>query len=175
MSDQDAHPAFILATRVIDARDSDAWFKIMQSFPLKDDDVHRLIRLAYEASLMEEEGRFPTARLVCSRFLPKIRFGNNPPRDSPQVHDADVLRRLAPIAKRSGSALAMFALEPGDIRCAGLFEFAEVIDPYSQTTVSKAWETGETLADSLFMIRIEVQVGFGQGSCRRNPFFLTAD
>jgi hypothetical protein len=164
--EHDAHPASVLATRVISARDRHFFFTAMKSgrFLLTNEAVHRLIRLAYDASLLEDEGRSPTARLVCSRAPLTVRFGDNPPWDSPALREADDLRRIAPTAKRPGSALAIAGVGPTDLRCTGLYEFAEIIDQFSRTAVSTAWEMGETLSGPLLTVRIEgpgrIRAGF---------------
>jgi hypothetical protein len=143
---------------VIDARNGHWWFEAMKRFhfSVPDEAVHRLIRLAYDASLMEEEGRYPTVRMVCSASPPTVLFGNKPPWDSPAIHDADALRKIAPTATRPGSALAMAVAPSGfaDIRCAGLYEFADVIDPYLRNATSGAWEMGEVLSGALLVVGV---------------------
>jgi hypothetical protein len=167
MCKEDPHPALTLATRVIEARDSAPWFKMAGSSGLivTDDSVRRLIRLVYDASLLEEEGRFPTVRLVCANWPPHVRFGNNPPWDSPTIHDPEQLRRIAPTATRPGSALAIStAVEPRDVRCIGLYDFAEIIDPTGRTSLSNVWEKDEVLSGPLLVVRIEgpgrIRAGF---------------
>ena len=75
----DPHPATLLADRVLAARDAHLWFRATGggSSPLSDPTVRRVIRLAYDASLMQEEGRFPTAHLVCGGPPPAVRFGDD--------------------------------------------------------------------------------------------------
>jgi hypothetical protein len=159
VSDQNLHPAFLLAEKVIEARNNDGWYKVMKGqfstdIHLLDEAVHRLVRLAYDASLMEEEGRFPIVRLVCTNSAFTVGFGHNPPWDSPQIATADHLRKLAPTAKRPGSALVMRPIGV-DIRCVGVCEFAEIIDPIAPHIRNPSWEMPTALGAAVFTVRIE--------------------
>jgi hypothetical protein len=152
----DPHPATLLADHVLAARDAHPWFRATGGgrAPLPEPAVRRVIRLAYDASLMQEEGRFPTAHLVCGGPPPAVRFGDDPPRDAVPVRDPDTLRRLAPTVARPGSALALEAVG-GELACVGVHVLTGGLDPAAGAELASTWETGEALPGAALSVRIE--------------------
>ncbi|QEL13437.1 putative sensor domain DACNV-containing protein [Limnoglobus roseus] len=166
MADEDLHPAALLAAHVLRATSTTRHLTAGHAggFLPGAAATHRILRLAYDASLLEEEGRFPSVRIVCHHAEPTVRFTDEVP-----LSHADALRRIAPTARRRGSALALRADDPADIRCRGVYEFADVIDPVSLRGRAGSWETtAEILSGTLFSARIE-----GPGRIRAG--FLPAD
>jgi hypothetical protein len=91
--------------------------------PISDAGIHRLVQLAYQTSLAEEEGRFPAFKLVNARLDPS---------DSSlaatlhvRLDDLDSLRRLAPAI--SGKHAGLLVTEDGDgLRCTGIVVTGEM-------------------------------------------------
>ena len=90
--------------------------------------VQRLVQLAYAASLLEEEGRFPRFR-IASRTAPlrcTVQF------DPPIVVDTiGTLRRLAPAVSRRERALYITEDEAkaGRLICPGIVDLGQAFDP----------------------------------------------
>lgn len=91
--------------------------------------VQRLVQLAYAASLLEEEGRFPRFRII-SRTVPlrcTVQF------DPPIVIDTiGTLRRLAPAVSRRERALYITedqAARASRLICPGIVDLGQAFDP----------------------------------------------
>ena len=100
--------------------------------PISDAGIHRLVQLAYQTSLAEEEGRFPEFKLVNARLDPSdssLAATMDVPLD-----DLDSLRRLAPAV--SGTHAGLLVTEGreagagnsdgGRLRCSGVVVTAEM-------------------------------------------------
>lgn len=166
VSDDDIHPAYRLASHVIEARNGHRWFQVVrdQGLLVSDNAIRRVVRLAYDASLMSEEGRFPRFRIAWIQMPPLICFGDSGSLRSISINNADVLRRLAPIVTRPNSAIAIQFTAMDEINCVGVCEFSDAIDQYRRTDTSNAWEIGETLSQSVLAVYIEgpgcIRAGF---------------
>ncbi|HXT69161.1 MAG TPA: hypothetical protein VN700_05380 [Vicinamibacterales bacterium] len=93
--------------------------------PISDAGIHRLVQLAYQTSLAEEEGRFPEFKLVNAR-LDASDNSLAATLDVP-LDDLDSLRRLAPAV--FGTHAGLLVSEDGDadsLRCRGIVVTGEM-------------------------------------------------
>ena len=85
--------------------------------PISDAGIHRLVQLAYQTSLAEEEGRFPEFKLVNARLDPSD--SSLAATLAVRLDDLDSLRRLAPAV--SGTHAGLLVTEEADgLRCRGI-------------------------------------------------------
>jgi hypothetical protein len=91
--------------------------------PISDAGIHRLVQLAYQTSLAEEEGRFPAFKLVNTRI--DASDSSLAATLDVRLDDLDSLRRLAPAV--SGTHAGLLVVEDGDaLRCRGVVVTAEM-------------------------------------------------
>lgn len=116
---RDLSNTFVLMRRHLNPPGDDA----VPFAPISDTGIHRLVQLAYQSSLAEEEGRFPAFKLVNTRLDAS---------DSllaatldVRLDDLDSLRRLAPAV--SGTHAGLLVIEDGEaLRCRGVVVTAEM-------------------------------------------------
>ena len=118
---RDLSNTFVLIRRHLNPQTADA----VPRAPISDAGIHRLVQLAYQTSLAEEEGRFPEFKLVNAHLDPS---------DSSlaatldvRLDDLDSLRRLAPAV--SGTHAGLLVVEDGDgdgLRCTGILLTGEM-------------------------------------------------
>ncbi len=117
---RDLSNTFVLIRRHLNPQTADAEPRA----PISDAGIHRLVQLAYQTSLAEEEGRFPEFKLVNARFDPS---------DSSLVatldvplDDLDSLRRLAPAVFGTHAGLLVTEEDEDDLRCRGILVTGEM-------------------------------------------------
>jgi hypothetical protein len=116
---RDLSNTFVLIRRHLNPQTVDA----APRAPISDAGIHRLVQLAYQTSLAEEEGRFPEFKLVNADLDPA---------DSSlaatldvRLDDLDSLRRLAPAV--SGTHAGLLVVEDdGGLRCTGILVTGEM-------------------------------------------------
>ena len=125
---RDLSNTFVLIRRHLNPQGGD----VLERAPISDAGIHRLVQLAYQTSLAEEEGRFPEFKLVNARLDPSdssLAATLDVPLD-----DLDSLRRLAPAV--SGTHAGLLVTEGGPaadgraddvrLRCSGIVVTAEM-------------------------------------------------
>lgn len=116
---KDLADAFVLLRRHLNPPKGDA----LAFAPISDAGIQRLVQLAFQTSLAEEEGRFPEFKLVNARLDSS---------DSTlaatldvRLDDLDSLRRLAPAV--SGTHAGLLVVEDGaTLRCSGIVVTGEM-------------------------------------------------
>ncbi len=98
-------------SQVEEQKDGRGWLA-----PLSDDGIRRLVKLAFYTSFATEEGRYPQFRMMSANVgadsLWKAATFNLP------ISDMESLRRLAPAASETDSALLITEME-GQLHCTG--------------------------------------------------------
>jgi len=84
--------------------------------PISDDGIRRLIKLAFFTSLVAEEGRYPRFRMMNAN-VPELGFWLAATFNIP-ITDVDSLRRIAPAASETDSAL-LITERDGALHCTG--------------------------------------------------------
>ncbi len=100
--------------------------------PISDAGIHRLVQLAYQTSLAEEEGRFPEFKLVNARV--DSRDGSLAATMDVPLTDLDSLRRLAPAVSGSHAGLLVTegavsvdgTVDGAALRCKGIVVTGEM-------------------------------------------------
>lgn len=129
--------------------------------PLSDNGVRKLVKLAFYASLAPEEGRYPRFRMMSANVRAEdIRTAAS---FNCQVNNVETLRRLAPAAAATDSALLIIE-EEGTLHCAG---FVIVSDLDIGSSIGRP-EIGQLGRSPSLTVRVE-----GPGRLRVSEAFDT--
>ena len=117
---RDLSNTFVLIRRHLNPQTADAEPRA----PISDTGIHRLVQLAYQTSLAEEEGRFPEFKLVNAR-LDSSDSSLVATLDVP-LDDLDSLRRLAPAVFGTHAGLLVTEENEDELRCRGILVTGEM-------------------------------------------------